>query len=76
MITRFLTRHRRRAAATAERRDRIRTLHASLRARYGGLGIADILRVAEQEGISTTWEEIAEVLRGDPYDRVRAGGRR
>ncbi|MFB6885832.1 hypothetical protein ACFCY8_33935 [Streptomyces noursei] len=77
MITRFLTR-RRRAAATAERRERIRVLHAQLRHRYGGLGIADILRVAEQEGIATTWEEVSDVLHGNPYDRVliRTGANR
>ncbi|EGX57936.1 hypothetical protein SZN_20392 [Streptomyces zinciresistens K42] len=71
-MIRFLARRSRKAAATSERRGRIRVLHAQLRQRYGGLGIADVLRVCQQEGISTTWEEVRDVMQGDPWDRVRA----
>ncbi|MCX4699541.1 hypothetical protein [Streptomyces sp. NBC_01373] len=48
-------------SAERERIAALRALIAWLLRRYGGLGIADIVRVAEKEGIPTTWAEVADL---------------
>ncbi|GGX51557.1 hypothetical protein [Streptomyces noursei] len=73
-MIRLLTQRRRTAAAIAKRREAIRVLHSWLVQRYGGLGIADIVRVAGQEGISTTWEEVWDVIHGTPRERLVVTG--
>lgn len=53
-----------------ESRRQVIALVAWIRDRYGNLGAADVLRVAQAEGIRTTYEEVFDVMtKGESSER-------